>query len=134
MLKHSVTSFATRDNTGHLVSIHNEEENGFVHEMWQSSVIAGLDSSAYESGPNRANSVWIGMEDRETEASYQWSDGTNFDFTKWRIGEPNNSQWSGAEPQGEDCVHVYLRDDYVDKWNDAPCDRLMPFICKMRMD
>ena len=74
------------------------------------------------------------MEDRETEGSYQWSDGTNIDFTKWRPGQPDDWGWNGAEPEGEDCVHLWLRDGYVDKWNDAPCAHLLPLICKMPMD
>ncbi|XP_072041275.1 alpha-N-acetylgalactosamine-specific lectin-like [Amphiura filiformis] len=125
--------FATAHQCGHLVSIHNEEENNFAYELWHSSVISGVDLiPGLEDRIKRATSLWIGLNDRETEGSLSWSDKTDTDFNAWGSGEPNNSNWGGAEPN-EDCVHMWKHhsNDYKDKWNDAPCGRLMPFICKM---
>ena len=47
--------------------------------------------------------VWIGLNDRQSESRFQWSDGTDVKYTKWDVGEPNS--WRN---HNEDCVEVYL--------------------------
>ncbi|XP_072041266.1 echinoidin-like [Amphiura filiformis] len=129
--------FATTQQCGHLVSIHNEEENNFAYELWHSSVISGVDLiPGLEDKVNRATSLWIGLNDRETEGSMSWSDKTDTDFNAWRKGEPSNSDWDDTEPNGEDCGSMWKHysNDYKDKWNDAPCGRLLPFICEMPIE
>ncbi len=124
--------FATREQCGHLVSIHNEDENTFVYELWQTSLISGAERiPGLEDRINRGNSLWIGSNDRETEGSRVWSDNTLIDFLTWRSGEPNNWDWNGAEPHGEDCDSMNINANTKQRWNDAPCDFLFPFICKL---
>ena len=108
-------------SSAHLVSIHNKDENSFVFDYWQSSLVSGCTSS----NPRLVDSVWIGLNDIDTDGSMVWSDGTSNDFSKWRPNEPSGGT--------EDCTHMYNRGDYVfgDKWNDIPCTTVMPFICKM---
>ena len=121
----------TRLQPAHLVSIHNQDEGTFIYEMWKTSLVDGLDEDGFERIVNRANGLWIGMEDQDTEGSFKWSDDSQVDFGNWKPGQPDNWDWDGDEPLGEDCVNLWRSDGYVDKWNDAPCSYLMPFICKM---
>lgn len=112
--------------TAHLVSIHNQDENSFLYDYWQSSLIAGCTNQNA-----RLDGFWIGLNDRETEGTMAWSDNTSVDFVFWKPNEPNNG---GA---GEDCIHMVKSssDTVGDKWNDTECpDHSMPFICKMPID
>jgi hypothetical protein len=64
---------------------------------------------------------WIGLNDRATEGTWLWEDGTGPSFTSWNTGEPNDSG-------GEDCVHInHAR---AGGWNDYPCANAQPFVCE----
>ena len=108
-------------SSAHLVSIHNQDENSFVFDYWQSSLVKGCTT------PRLVDSVWIGLSDIDTEGTMVWSDGTSKDFTKWIPGQPDDAGGN------EDCVHMHDPGTYLfgDKWNDLPCTALVPFICKM---
>ena len=63
--------------------------------------------------------VWTGLNDRVTEGSFIWVDGTAVSFTDFATGEPNNAGnvfqedcviWAGARPG----------------WDDRPCDNSDP--------
>jgi hypothetical protein len=54
-----------REQNSHLVSIHSEAENRFVHQLTH-----GLSS-------------WIGYTDLDQDTHYKWSDNTKDDFTNW---------------------------------------------------
>ncbi|XP_055969220.1 CD209 antigen-like protein C [Sorex fumeus] len=62
--------------------------------------------------------TWIGLSDHHEEASWQWVDGTPFQLSFWKPGEPNNDQ-------DEDCVELYN-----DGWNDDKCSKEKPWICE----
>ncbi|XP_055969217.1 CD209 antigen-like protein C [Sorex fumeus] len=62
--------------------------------------------------------TWIGLSDHHEEASWQWVDGTPFQLSFWRPGEPNNHG-------DEDCVELFN-----DGWNDIPCSQEKPWICE----
>ena len=111
-------------SVAHLVSIHNQDENSFVFDYWQSSLVTGCTSSNSRS----LNSVWIGLNDIDTEGSMVWSDGSSQDFTKWRPNQPDDNG-----NHNEDCVHIKNQGGYLfgDDWNDITCTTLMPFVCKM---
>lgn len=47
--------------------------------------------------------MWIGLNDRQTESRFTWSDGSDVTYTRWNNGEPNS--WLNRD---EDCVEVYL--------------------------
>ncbi|KAK1784279.1 hypothetical protein P4O66_019975, partial [Electrophorus voltai] len=49
-----------------------------------------------------------------------WSDGSNYTYSDWGSGEPNNTG-------SDNCVQLYNSHSY--KWNDAGCNYSCPFIC-----
>ena len=88
-----------------LASIHDAE-------TWQSLGHATLERI-------HAPVAWIGLNDRETEAIFRWSDGTELDFVAWTSDSP--------KPWGDDldCVsNAYWG------WSDTVCDEPLPFVCK----
>ncbi|XP_077869498.1 C-type lectin domain family 19 member A-like [Saccoglossus kowalevskii] len=78
---------------------------------------------------NVQKGFWFGLDDRDNEGSFVWSDGSALDttgFTKWANGQPNNNvqQSSG----GQDCIQLW-KDAYL-TWDDAYCERKKGFICE----
>ncbi|XP_030848437.1 C-type lectin lectoxin-Thr1 [Strongylocentrotus purpuratus] len=106
------------DLGAHLVSLHSSAESEDVYNLWKS-----FTDVSYADDGNRA--YWIGLNDREYEGSFKWSDGTSVDYYHWQSGEPNNDR-------GEDCVSPrnYGSSDYDrQKWNDYDCDENKSFFC-----
>ncbi|XP_072020213.1 macrophage mannose receptor 1-like [Amphiura filiformis] len=93
---------------GDLVSIHNKAENDFVLNTVKS---AGLSSP-----------IWTGLNDLTLQSSFDWTDGSEVDFTWWNTGEPNN-----YGDKGEDCVEMYGNG----AWNDQDCSDRVPSVCKI---
>ncbi len=84
-----------------LAKIESDDENDFLD---------GLISSDH----------WIGANDRSTEGSWEWTDGTSLAaYDNWNGGEPNNSG-------GEDCAEMYG----WGVWNDVSCSQYQPSICE----
>ncbi|XP_062604307.1 C-type mannose receptor 2-like isoform X1 [Saccostrea cucullata] len=69
-----------------------------------------------------ARDFWIGLNDREKEGDWQWSDGTPLDYKKWLTSQPDN--WQGYE----NCA-TYRRTNRG--FNDLFCSTKLPFICKV---
>ncbi|XP_061172826.1 macrophage mannose receptor 1-like isoform X2 [Saccostrea echinata] len=90
-----------------LASIHSDTESRQLHSLirWSTS-----------------QDFWIGLNDREKEGDWQWSDGTPLDYTKWLTSQPDN--WQGKE----NCA-TYRR--YNRGFNDLVCSSRLPFICKV---
>ena len=80
---------------GSLAVIHSEAENDAAY--------SSLD------GETRA---YIGLHDRTTEGSFEWVDGSSYDFSYWSPGEPNS--WGG----NEDCAGFR----FEETWNDFSCN------------
>lgn len=68
---------ACRADFGDLVSMHSAEDAQVVADTVKSDGLT----------PN----FWIGLNDRDAEGTYEWSDGTPFDYASWLDGQPNNS-------------------------------------------
>jgi hypothetical protein len=69
-----------------------------------------------------AGSSWlIGLNDRDVEDEWVWSDGSEMRWSRWNDGEPND--WGS----GEDCVELRPQQD---NWNDIGCNQNRPFICE----
>ena len=78
-----------------LASIHSEEEHSISYSLINS------------------RNGWIGLNDRETDGTYIWNDGSPFDYDNWHPGEPNN----GGSLQG--CVALWNDND--GEWEDWWC-------------
>ena len=70
--------------------------------------------------------MWIGADDLETQGTWVWGDGTDFDFEHWKTGQPDNHAGQ------EHCLNMWKTTEVIgDKWNDVICSRPNPFMCKM---
>ena len=91
-----------RDTGYQLADIHSAAENAFVNGL-------------------TGHSVWIGLNDRDSEDRWAWSTGAAVSYVSWNEGEPNNSGiW------GEDCVE--MRNGGL--WNDEGCGSDRRFVCE----
>ncbi|XP_048013858.1 ladderlectin-like [Megalobrama amblycephala] len=93
---------------GNLAAVHIELTNSFLKTF-----VKKLSNSNTRS--------WIGAHDAPKAFVWFWSDGSTFDYSDWHSGQPNN----GAN--AERCVEMGYGDEK--RWNDAPCENLLPFIC-----
>ena len=95
------------DHGGDLATISDSAENSWV-----------ADTAA----PSSTLSWWIGLNDRATEGTFLWADGTPVTFTSWVLEEPND--FGG----GEDCTA--MREHTDTGWGDLPCEVERPYICE----
>ena len=64
--------------TGHLVTLHSNEEASFINPL-------------YSSDPNTAVfGPWIGLNDIAVEGTYAWVTGEAYTYSNFSAGEPNN--------------------------------------------
>uniref|UniRef100_A0A8R1DLY8 C-type lectin domain-containing protein n=1 Tax=Caenorhabditis japonica TaxID=281687 RepID=A0A8R1DLY8_CAEJA len=93
---------------GHLASIHNAIDNTIVSSQAQK----------YFSG-----SAWLGAKttapDVTNPLNWYWTDGSNFDYQNYRVGEPR-AQGSTA------CMQLQTE---TAKWLTANCSSQLPFVC-----
>ncbi|MDQ3143173.1 MAG: HYR domain-containing protein, partial [Bacteroidota bacterium] len=95
--------FLCKQNGGNLASITSEEENNFV------------------SAKLNGQTAWIGGSDELSEGRFLWNDGSNFSYSKWYPGQPNN--FGGNE-------------DYIEllpdgNWNDQNGTHYREFVCEV---
>ncbi|KAM4562041.1 CD209 antigen-like protein C isoform 2-T2 [Fundulus diaphanus] len=97
-----------RNRGGDLVVIDNPEEQRFI------STFANKDA-------------WIGLNDKETEGSWKWVDGTSLTLANWKQNQPDNG---GGDPQWgeEDCAHLIK--EWKSSWNDRLCTISLFWICE----
>ena len=67
--------------------------------------------------------VWIGGTDNGTHGTWEWNDGSPFDFTYWRYGHPSPSH------QYNRIMINFLR--YNGKWSSYPHKYGWPYICQI---
>ena len=98
---------------GNLVTINNQEEN-----EWLSNELFGPDKAS-QLLENNGSAVWMGMNDRESEGSWEAVSGENSSFSNWGPGEPNNGG-------GGEAYSIFLLFDSYNRdpgmWNDQPND------------
>ena len=102
-------SLSTSVRQAHLTSILNEAERNFIKDYIGES----------QSGVGK---VWTGFNDKEEEGVFKWTDGKSSTYRAWATGEPN------SYTDDENCVEIYVQ---ANKWNDVPCSRSSPFLCKI---
>ncbi|KAL8568069.1 hypothetical protein ACOMHN_000293 [Nucella lapillus] len=86
------------------------------------------------SGLGYGGEVWIGLSDRRSEGSFEWSDGTAITYQRWAPGQPYNVL--GLGDSEEDCVFMDMGEGGL--WHDNVCNHLLflsykkAFICEYR--
>ncbi|XP_007547294.1 CD209 antigen-like protein E [Poecilia formosa] len=100
-----------RTRGGDLVVINNDDEQTFLSTFTNKE-------------------TWIGLNDKETEGSWMWVDGTPLSqlLTKyWATTQPDNG---GGDPRWgeEDCVHIRTYDNVL--WNDLKCSASFQWVCE----
>ncbi|XP_062407758.1 macrophage mannose receptor 1-like [Sardina pilchardus] len=96
---------------GHLLSIHDIEEQSFVRSQL---------------GYMETDKLWIGLNDQKTQLLFEWSDQSAVTFTTWDTEEPSHHR--SIE---EDCVLMGGKDG---QWRDEVCASKYGFICKKTGD
>ncbi len=91
----------------HLVTIDDSTED------------AWLDTTADSYSTNR---WWIGFNDRSSEGSWEWEDGSSSTYTNWQSGEPNDSG-------GSDCGQINRYT--TGTWDDTTCTTTQYYICEL---
>merc|ERR1719312_1353044 len=91
---------------GHLASVHSEEENIFVASLAEET-------------------IWLCHHDLHQEGQWTWTDGTEFSYSNWAKGEPNNAGNS------EDCMEIASPTSEEKQWNDDVCTKQAKFVCKL---
>ncbi|CAJ0601566.1 unnamed protein product [Cylicocyclus nassatus] len=123
MVKRNAKSFndaerSCRKHHAHLVSIHSEAENNFIHKIT-------ADGSRIRSF---FDFVYIGLH-QNSRNKWEWTDGSAFNYNKWAVHQPD-------KPKTEKCAQfhqgparlVYVQDYH---WNSISCERPMRYyVCK----
>ena len=78
-------------------------------------------NSDFHASHGRYPGTWIGFNDKASEGTWVWSDGSPTDYVNFQSGEPN----SGA---AENCVFFYS--GHGDEWADVACSQEQGFVCK----
>uniref|UniRef100_A0AC35FYX8 C-type lectin domain-containing protein n=1 Tax=Panagrolaimus sp. PS1159 TaxID=55785 RepID=A0AC35FYX8_9BILA len=95
---------------GHLASIHD----GLANALLAQEGIKALHTST-------ETDFWIGATNLMKPPTWNWTDGSTFDFTDWKKGEPQNTS-------GNNCAVLSMTDGY---WSAQDCFMQKPFVCKV---
>ena len=97
--------------SGHLVSITSSSENDVVRNLT-------LTVNCSQKGGKQ---VWIGLNDRDNESIFVWTDDTNSSYRMWHENEPNNDNASNGN-----CVRMVPSGN----WRDGDCSDKRCYVCE----
>lgn len=69
--------------------------------------------------------TWIGGKRSGYRKPFRWNDGTPWNYSNWKRGEPN------LMFRNEDCLEMNYKN--AGKWNDVRCYQKKPFVCQYRL-
>ena len=100
-----------RATGGFLAEIQNVQQNDLMKKLLSD---------------NKASGVWLGGSDLFQEGKWFWTHSgiPVDDFTDWHAGQPDDAN------SGENCLNLPA---VWKQWNDADCDRKLPFVCQKLM-
>ena len=87
------------------MSVHNENINSFIATNFTSE------------------NLWLGAT-RINNTTFQWDDGSAWDYSNWNPNEPNN------QDGGESCILTNWFNTGQGGWNDVTCQELGQTICQ----
>ena len=96
---------ACKNAGGHLASILSAAEGTFITKHVLNSI----------------NNAWIGLNDRDNEHTFVWSDGSPVLVVSWWRFQPND--FDGQQ----NCVYINRQQG---RWNDLSCGSRYPSVCK----
>ena len=74
---------------------------------------------------NSQSSAWIGGKKLyDASEKWIWEDNSNFDYTKWLFGQPDDDQ----DKYLPACIYLNFADP--SSWYDEDCEKKFSFICK----
>ncbi|XP_071833160.1 lectin 1-like [Apostichopus japonicus] len=100
--------------SGHLASVHSQEEQNFLLEMVRSTL-------QYTNSWDPQ--VYIGMKVGYHNNQQSWTDGSSVDYTSWFSGEPNN----GPNSRGVIASGLHSRGQWADVYSNSN----FPYICQL---
>ncbi|XP_068164894.1 C-type isolectin Sp-CL4-like [Antennarius striatus] len=71
------------------------------------------------------DTIWIGAKFSRKQGLFTWIDGSEFSYTFWHEGEPNNVNGM------EECIEMNF--GRWGKWNDTKCSKNNYFVCAKKM-
>ena len=100
---------APSDSTGDLASVSTKAKQVFMVSLFQSS-----------------NRLWLGGKKVAGQSSWEWSDGSPWDYDNWEANQPN--YYSGGD---HDDYRLEIQQDYSYEWNDQRREDLRDgYICQ----
>ncbi|CAJ0601481.1 unnamed protein product [Cylicocyclus nassatus] len=107
-----------RKHGSHLVSIHSEAENNFIHKI----------TSTGSSVTSFTQFVYIGLR-KNSKNEWKWIDGSPMDYKKWAAHQPDLSNEETCGQFHQEPARLYDVQDY--HWNSIRCIRPMKYyVCK----
>ena len=106
---------------GHLVTITSAGEEEFCYQLWK---------------PSDTYGCWLGASDAETEGTWKWITGEEWDYTNWGSSyDYGDEPTDYADNGGEDYLNYWNHDFYNGgTWNDFPDWQTATFICEWDKD
>ncbi len=94
-----------------------EQNGGYL------AIINSAEENAYVASLLRASSAYIGLQDKLTEGTFSWVDGSSLSYTNWYPNQPNN--YKGYQ----DYVEILPNGLWNDQYNNRALEYVMEIPC-----